>query len=216
MAYGTYRGQCVGRMLYFLYSYTTRADEFIFHGDGKITDRHDNGTVVATGVEWGGPCNDIPTFTFTEDFAFLKTQQEQKQKQLAEQSEWYIKHCEPWEYVYIKGKHICGPGIIKFDRYSVDGKLAVKLEGSFNSIISVNLSDYPHLDQFVDTRYKFWAKGYSTHEGVIQSLKESTQFKHLLDGVLSFPSTPVALFEVVDDNLKAKIDRMYQTKEIAQ
>lgn len=83
MAYGDYRGQCVGRLLRFLYDYHSMlAETVIFHDDGKITDRHDNGDVIATYTWNNDGDGDIPTFEFTPKFGYLREVQARRQPEI--------------------------------------------------------------------------------------------------------------------------------------
>lgn len=84
MAYSNYKGQCIGRLLHFLYSYNSRdADHCIFHGDGKITLHRDNGPIVAHGYTWNNDGDgDIPTFQFSDEYDYLSEIQNRKQQEI--------------------------------------------------------------------------------------------------------------------------------------
>jgi hypothetical protein len=84
MAYGGYRGQCIGRLLRFLYDYNMNVGEYsIFHGDGKITMHTDDGAAGASGYTWNNDGDgDIPTFTFVGDYYYLNDVQKQRQPKI--------------------------------------------------------------------------------------------------------------------------------------
>lgn len=83
MAYGEYRGQCVGRLLRFLYYYAPMISEnAIFHPDGKITDGHE-GPVIAEEVTWNNDGDgDIPHFKFSSSYNHLKAVQDSTKQKL--------------------------------------------------------------------------------------------------------------------------------------
>jgi len=72
MAYSHYKGRCVGRLLHFLYDYTTQADSFCF-ASGKVFSNSKCNEVVAT-YTWENN-TDIPTFQFSELYSRLTLQQ---------------------------------------------------------------------------------------------------------------------------------------------
>jgi len=64
--YGNYRGQCIGRLLHFLYEYNFNGyDIVIFHGDTKTITLRDK---LVAEYSWDktedGKETDIPTFVF--------------------------------------------------------------------------------------------------------------------------------------------------------
>ena len=69
MAYEGYEGRVRGRILYFLYRYTFKADTFKII-DGKIYESNET-TLVAT-YTWDGD-SDVPTFKFVGDYKCLDT-----------------------------------------------------------------------------------------------------------------------------------------------
>lgn len=84
MAFGEYKGRCIGRLMHFLYEIDTRSDSAIF-GDGKTSPMITlHGKPYADYV-WDGD-SDIPTFTFLGEFAHLD------QKQAMEKRHWLDRH----------------------------------------------------------------------------------------------------------------------------
>jgi hypothetical protein len=77
MAYQGYTGQCIGRLMTFLYRYTWHADRFVF-GDGNVYSNHSEEELVGT-YTWDkdedGNETDVPTFQFTKEFRHLSTEQ---------------------------------------------------------------------------------------------------------------------------------------------
>lgn len=77
-----YRGQCIGRLMHFLFNYSWQSDHWIFVSDGKtITDGH-NGPVVATYTWDDDGDSDVPTFTFFGKYSYLNDIQEDKKEDL--------------------------------------------------------------------------------------------------------------------------------------
>ena len=76
MAFGEYKGQCVGRLMYFLYQYSIESDECIFFGPKKfpmITLREE----PFANYVWDED-TDIPTFTFLGEYKYLNRVQKEK------------------------------------------------------------------------------------------------------------------------------------------
>jgi hypothetical protein len=74
MAYGNYKGRCLGRLMHFLYKHTMRSDEWIFHFDKiELWDGHcthgQNGPVTCY-WQWLGN-TDIPRFKFVGNYETL-------------------------------------------------------------------------------------------------------------------------------------------------
>jgi hypothetical protein len=65
MAYGEYSGQCVGRLMYFLYKYSHHSDSWLFSENQTITSGH-KGPVIASYTWDDDNDSDVPTFTFLE------------------------------------------------------------------------------------------------------------------------------------------------------
>ncbi len=72
MAFENYKGRTIGRLLYFLYKYTFKADTFKI-GNGFVYES-DEVTLVAT-YKWDGD-SDVPTFEFVDDYKCLGTIQD--------------------------------------------------------------------------------------------------------------------------------------------
>lgn len=73
MAFGQYKGRCVGRLMRFLYAYDNRSDEAIFHGH-EYQEKY-GAMVTLSGrpyanYTWDGD-TDVPTFCFLGDFGWL-------------------------------------------------------------------------------------------------------------------------------------------------
>lgn len=83
MAFGKYKGQCVGRLMYFLYSYTYDSDRWQM-GDGKV---HAYGKQIATYTWDEDGDSDYPTFVFTGQYEWLNKEQELKKEQLIKDQE---------------------------------------------------------------------------------------------------------------------------------
>lgn len=84
MAYSSYKGRCVGRLLHFLYDYTKQADGFCFAGNKVYADSKCK-KLVATFI-WDGN-TDVPTFQFVGEFKSLETQQSQRKPQIVKVNE---------------------------------------------------------------------------------------------------------------------------------
>jgi hypothetical protein len=69
MAYSNYSGQCVGRILYFLYKTDSLLGEHSYIGDGKITKDYEGNDLIAT-FSWNNDGDgDIPIFKFTDKYS---------------------------------------------------------------------------------------------------------------------------------------------------
>lgn len=80
MAFENYKGRVLGRLLYFLYKYTFKADTFKI-GGGKVYESNEI-TLVAT-YTWDGD-SDVPTFEFVGDYKCLGTIQDSLKPLLTE------------------------------------------------------------------------------------------------------------------------------------
>ena len=82
MAYGEYKGRCVGRLLHFLYRYNHNADVAIFH-DPKHDPMITLWNKPFANYTWDGD-TDVPTFTFLGDFKHFAAVQEREKPRLLE------------------------------------------------------------------------------------------------------------------------------------
>lgn len=89
MAYNEYSGQCVGRIIYFLYEYNRSIGELSYIGDGTISADPYCKEVIATYVWNNHGDGDIPWFTFTNKYVWLSEIQSRKYYQIVS-SEYFL------------------------------------------------------------------------------------------------------------------------------
>jgi len=78
MAFEEYKGQCVGRLMYFLYKYTYQSDSWQM-GDGKV---YSNKKVIATYTWDNDDDSDYLTFVFNGNYEWLNKEQERNKEQI--------------------------------------------------------------------------------------------------------------------------------------
>lgn len=72
--YSSYKGRCVGRLLFFLFQYHPLGDECVFHGQDKSPMITLLGKPFAD-YRWDGD-SDVPTFKFFGEFSYLENVQQ--------------------------------------------------------------------------------------------------------------------------------------------
>lgn len=82
MAFGQYKGRCIGRLMRFLYDYCIKSAECIFHGENEDPMITLYGEPFANYI-WDGD-SDIPTFTFLGEYEYLNKVQERKKEYILE------------------------------------------------------------------------------------------------------------------------------------
>jgi len=80
MAFNQYSGQCVGRLMYFLYKYNTQSDSWQM-GDGTVT-AYGKQAATYTWDEDGD--SDYPTFVFIKEYDWMHEVQASEKQELIE------------------------------------------------------------------------------------------------------------------------------------
>lgn len=115
MAYEGYKGQCIGRLMYFLYKYSHEFDRMMFDGKGNVLQHSldPDSTIVATYTWDNDGDSDVPTFEFKRlpkakyDWEVgserwverMKAQQEYHKPQLLEDDKRYFEYRNKQQFV---------------------------------------------------------------------------------------------------------------------
>lgn len=85
MAFGEYKGRCIGRLMHFAYAYDMKSDEAIFQGADKEPMMTLKGKPYAN-YTWDGD-TDVPTFVFLGDFDYLNQVQDHRKPDILRSEE---------------------------------------------------------------------------------------------------------------------------------
>lgn len=87
MAYSSYKGQCVGRLIHFMYETNRNLGELSYFGDGSIT-RDPYGKELIATYEWNND-GDIPLFTFVGKYQIYQEAYERAKNEIIKHEEQY-------------------------------------------------------------------------------------------------------------------------------